>query len=124
MYLTYGEYLEMGGTLEESAFSRFAFGAERIIRRATQNRIESMKEIPEAVKWLVFELVGKVYGMAEGNHRLSAESVDSWSRSYQVQTEEEQKAAIDALVRNYLASETDDKGVPLLYLGVDTDVYT
>ena len=118
-YLTYEEYKQMGGPLEETAFSRFAFGAEQTVRRATFGRVDRMKEVPKAVKWLVFELVGRAWQKEEGTARVASESVGSWSRSYQAQTAEEGRADTDALIRDYLAMETDDNGIPLLYLGVD-----
>lgn len=118
MYLTYEEYKTRGGTLEDAAFSRFAFGAEQTIRRVTFGRVDQMQEIPESVKWLVFELVGTAEQAAE-NANLSGEKVGEWSKSYEVVTEADRQAKTNALIRNYLASETDDNGIPLLYLGVD-----
>lgn len=118
MYLTYEEYKTRGGTLEDAAFSRFAFGAEQTIRRVTFGRVDGMQKVPESVKWLVFELVGMAEQATE-NANLSGEKVGEWSKSYEVVTEAERKAKTNALIRNYLASETDDNGVPLLYLGVD-----
>lgn len=118
MYLTYEEYKTRGGTLEDAAFSRFAFGAEQTIRRATFGRVDGMQKVPESVKWLVFELVGMAEQAAE-NANLSSEKVGEWSKSYEVVTEADRQAKTNALIRNYLASETDDNGIPLLYLGVD-----
>lgn len=118
MYLTYEEYKERGGALEEAAFSRFAFGAEQTIRRATFGRVDQMQEIPESVKWLVFELVGMAEQVEE-NANLSSEKVGEWSKSYEVVTEADRQAKVNTLIRNYLMAETDDNGVPLLYLGVD-----
>lgn len=118
-YLKYEDYLRMGGTLSEAAFSRFAMGAEMTIRRVTFGRVDRMQTIPEAVKWLVFELVATAHKNEDGTARLSSESVGSWSKSYQVQSEEERKAETEAMIRNYLSAEVDDNGTPLLYLGVD-----
>lgn len=119
MYLTYEEYKTRGGTLEDAAFSRFAFGAEQTIRRVTFGRVDGMQKVPESVKWLVFELVELAAGAAESTARVTSETVGAWSKSYEVVTEEERQAKANALIRNYLAAETDDNGVPLLYLGVD-----
>lgn len=119
MYLTYEEYKTRGGTLEDAAFSRFAFGAEQTIRRVTFGRVDQMQKVPESVKWLVFELVGMAEQAAAESANLSSEKVGEWSKSYEVVTEAERKAKENALIRNYLAAETDDNGIPLLYLGVD-----
>lgn len=119
MYLSYEEYKAKGGTMEEAAFSRFAFGAEQAIRRATFGRVDKMQTVPEAVKWLVFELVGISEQAAQENANVTAEKVGEWSKSYEVATEADRQAKTNALIRNYLMAETDDNGVPLLYLGVD-----
>ena len=118
MYLNYWEYMERGGTLEEAAFSRFAFGAEQTIRKATFGRVDKMQEVPESVKWLTLELVDMAAQAAE-NANLSSEKVGEWSKSYEVVTEAERQEKENALIRSYLTAETDDNGVPLLYLGVD-----
>lgn len=118
-YLTYEEYKQMGGTLDEAAFSRFAMGAEQIIRRYTFGRVDKMQSVPDAVKWLVFELVDTTRQKSDGTDKLTSESVGSWSRSYQVQTDAEAKAEANEMIKNYLMHEVDDNGVPLLYLGVD-----
>lgn len=119
MYLSYDKYREWGGTIDDAAFSRFAFGAEQAIRRATFGRVDRMQEIPEAVKRLVFELVGIAEEAAQENANMTSEKVGEWSKSYEVATEADRQAKTNTLIRNYLMAETDDNGVPLLYLGVD-----
>lgn len=118
-YLTYEEYKQMGGPLEETAFSRFAFGAEQTIRRATFGRVDKMQEVPEAVKWLVYELIGISEQFEKENANVTSEKVGEWSKSYEVETEADRQVKTNTLIRNYLMAETDDNGVPLLYLGVD-----
>lgn len=119
MYLSYDKYREWGGTLEETAFSRFAFGAEQTVRRATFGRVDRMREIPESVKRLVFELVGMAEQAAQENANVTSEKVGEWSKSYEVETEADRQAKTNTLIRSYLTAESDDNGVPLLYLGVD-----
>lgn len=118
-YLSYEDYMKMGGTLTDAAFSRFAFGAEQTIRRATFGRVDRMGEVPESVKWLVFELVIMAEQAESENANVSSEKVGEWSKSYEVETEADRQAKTNTLIRNYLMAETDDNGVPLLYLGVD-----
>lgn len=119
MYLSYDKYREWGGTIDDAAFSRFAFGAEQTVRRATFGRVDRMGEVPESVKWLVFELVELAAGAAESTARVTSETVGEWSKNYEVVTEADRQTKVNALIRNYLAAETDDNGIPLLYLGVD-----
>lgn len=61
MYLTYNEYIEMGGTLENAAFNLSERKAEYLINgRAggrTGERIRKLEEVPQAVKDCVFELI-------------------------------------------------------------------
>lgn len=49
-YLTYDEYTEVGGTLDETEFNYYAYEAESYIDWYTFNRLHNMTEIPDAVK--------------------------------------------------------------------------
>lgn len=49
-YLTYDEYTEVGGTLDETEFNYYAYEAESYIDWYTFNRLHNMIEIPDAVK--------------------------------------------------------------------------
>ena len=57
IYLTYTEYKEIGGTLEETAFIRNIDRACGIIDNATHNRIECMTEVPQRAKALCRDLI-------------------------------------------------------------------
>ena len=51
MYLTYAEYQNMGGTLEEATFNDLAYEAQTYIDWVTFRRLqEEGSEIPDAVK--------------------------------------------------------------------------
>ena len=49
-YLTYDEYTEVGGTLDETEFNYYAYEAESYIDWYTFNRLHNTTEIPDAVK--------------------------------------------------------------------------
>ena len=49
-YLTYDEYTEVGGSLDETEFNYYAYEAESYIDWYTFNRLHNMTEIPDAVK--------------------------------------------------------------------------
>ena len=49
-YLTYEEYTEVGGSLDETEFNYYAYEAESYIDWYTFNRLHNTTEIPEAVK--------------------------------------------------------------------------
>ena len=49
-YLTYDEYTDVGGTLDETEFNYLAYEAESYIDWYTFNRLHNTTEIPDAVK--------------------------------------------------------------------------
>ena len=121
-YLTYEEYSNMGGVLDLTAFNRYIDRACGIIDNATHNRIEPMYGVPKKAKALCRDLVE--YLATNGN--VAEKDVSSWSESggpvsesvsYVSKTKEEIQTDIDGLVYEYLGSETDDCGRPLLYRG-------
>lgn len=58
MYLTYDEYMDMGGeALEETAFEQLAFEAQCQIDWWTFNRLHNMESLPTAVKRCMFKLI-------------------------------------------------------------------
>ena len=120
-YLTYTEYEEIGGTLEEAAFIRNIDRACGIIDNATHNRIECMKKVPQRAKALCRDLVEYLandFGSSKqvSNHNQSAGGV-SESESFVIRSIEERAGEIDDMVKDYLLNEVDDNGTPLLYRG-------
>lgn len=120
-YLTYGEYAEMGGICDLTAFNRYIDRACGIIDNATHNRIECMLEIPQRAKALCRDLVEYLandFGSSKqiSNHSQSAGGV-SESESFVIRSIEERAGEIDDMVKDYLLNEVDDKGTPLLYRG-------
>lgn len=58
MYLTYDEYLDMGGeTLEETAFQQLEFEARSQIDWWTFSRLQKEEKLPEPVKRCMFKLI-------------------------------------------------------------------
>lgn len=116
------EYLELGGVCDATAYARFSDRAFGIVDNATHNRIECMAGIPQRAKALCRDLVE--YLATNGN--VAEKDVSSWSESggpvsesvsYVTKSKEEMQTDIDGLVYEYLGSETDDCGRPLLYRG-------
>ena len=56
-YLSYGEYMNLGGTLEEVPFNELEFECRRIIDSRTQNRLKNADEIPQEVKLLENKII-------------------------------------------------------------------
>ena len=124
MYIELSYFLANGGTgeMDDAAFFRNDFRARKIVDRMTQGRIKTMHVVPEAVKRLMVELVtleATQAGELAQNQPVTSFSNDGYSESYaQPLTAETVKGIEMDLVVDYLADETDDKGTPLLYLGV------
>lgn len=116
-YLTYDEYINMGGELEPPVFERYEYAAERAIDRETFGRIKSMLVIPNAVKMLVYELIAVNAKADISQEQVKSESVGSWSKTYaDTNSEDIQKLRSD-MITDYLAGEADDNGTPLIYRG-------
>lgn len=124
MYLTYEEYAGMGGKVEDFAFPRLAYMASKKIDRYTQSRVKAMGEIPQAVKMCVFELVNALFAAdpvkVASEAQLSGFSNDGYSESYaEALTPEKLEYNLYGIIKDFLSDETNDEGVPLLYVGVD-----
>ena len=121
IYLTYTEYKEIGGTLEETAFIRNIDRACGIIDNATRNRIECMAEVPQRAKALCRDLVEYLARNSTSDVVISSRSQSaggvSESESYATKTADEINAEMFCVVYDYLISEKDDNGTPLLYRG-------
>lgn len=121
IYLTYTEYKEIGGTLEETAFNRNIDRACGVIDNATHNRIECMAEVPQRVKALCRDLVeylarNDTTEIAVTSRSQSAGGV-SESESYATKTADDMYGDIQNMIYDYLLNVTDDNGIPLLYRG-------
>ena len=121
IYLTYTEYKEIGGTLEETAFNRNIDRACGIIDNATHNRIECMTEVPQKAKALCRDLVeylakNDTTEIAVTSRSQSAGGV-SESESYATKTADDMYGDIQNMIYDYLLNVTDDNGIPLLYRG-------
>lgn len=117
MYLTYADYLALGGTLDEKPFERFEFKAEKYINAATFNRIKDEAEIREAVKMLAFELVELLDKTDETKGLITSESNDGYSVSYAISSQAGTESTVQNLIYQYLIDELKD-GVSVLYRGV------
>ena len=120
-YLTYNEYKEIGGNIDETAFKRNIDRACGIIDNATHNRIEGMAEVPSKAKALCRDLVEYFAENFGSSKQISSRSQSagplSESESYVIRSIEERAGEIDDMVKDYLLNEVDDKGTPLLYRG-------
>ena len=124
-YLTYEEYQNYGGRLTESDFTVAEFKARKRIDYLTDNRVQDMAQVPEAVRLCILTLIkadSKVGVDAQAeNPLITSFNTDGYSESYG--SASDQAAALnkaaDRTVRSMLYGELDDNGTPLLYRGLD-----
>ena len=124
MYLDYSTYKSMGGSAEETALPRLEYLAEKKIDRYTQGRVKAMETVPEAVQRCMVEIINAMStadpAKMAAEAPLSGFSNDGYSESYaEPVTAERLEANLYGLILDYLSTETDDSGTPLLWLGVD-----
>lgn len=85
-YLSYEEYMELGGTLEEVPFNELEYECRRIIDSRTQNRLKNADEIPEEVKLLenkmIQDLQGYYVSLEKAQSGVASENTDGYSVSY------------------------------------------
>ncbi len=112
-YLTFQEYAELGGNLEEIAFNRNIDRASGVIDNATHGRVA--KE-PARVKALCRDLVEY---FAKGNEQIASrsQSAGSVSESVSYASYADRAAEVDDMICDYLLNVTDKNGTPLLYRG-------
>ena len=120
-YLTYEEYINIGGTLDLTAFKRNIDRACGFVDLQTQSRLQSVLEASARVKACVRDLVEYLAanvssGKTVTNKSQSAGGV-SESESYATKTSEDINSDMLNIVYDYLATEKTDCGTPLMYRG-------
>ena len=124
MYLTYSEYVTLGGTLTEAAFNRIERKVEAYLNRMTHDRVKDETPVRECVKLTVFDLIGVTAEADTQSVPDGAVSVsnDGVSVSYGSAQARDRAVATrkNGILIDYLDGEVKD-GVPLLYGGVQFD---
>jgi hypothetical protein len=135
MYLTYEQYQQYGGTLDETTFSDYEFEARSQIDWYTFNRLKNEDEYPEAVTRLMYriikmlELKAQSMGLTamgdntnDSNYSIASRSNDGVSVSYNVVSASEvannSKKEIANAIKMYLQDVTNSLGQKVLYRGL------
>jgi hypothetical protein len=140
MYLTYEEYSDMGGTLDETEFQDLEYDAESTINWYTFNRLKNVKIIPMEVKRCMYQLIrwkqmenellassngGAGWGVGwKKEAGITQQSNDGVSTSYNVMSSGELMSYFNGaktkeeLMDRYLNGVVNDLGRPLLYRGL------
>ncbi len=120
-YLTYQEYMDIGGELSETAFKRNIIRACAMIDNATHRRIWPMRKTPSEVRELCRDITEYLAENSVTRAPVASQSQTSGpvseSITYTVKTKDEQANDIDNMICDYLLSVSDDSGTPLLYRG-------
>lgn len=137
-YLTYEQYTELGGTLDEVTFDELAFEAETQIDWYTFHRLDNFDTIPEEVARCMFYLIKLIIeqskallpdvstGSSEGSGKIIAsQSNDGVSVSYSILSASEvadmSKQKIGETISKYLNGVKDSLGRRILYRGLYPD---
>lgn len=85
-YLSYEEYMELEGTLDEVPFNELEYECRRIIDSRTQNRLKNADKIPQEVKMLENKMIQTLQGyyvsLEKAQSGVASENTDGYSVSY------------------------------------------
>lgn len=123
-YLSYDEYVDLGGTLGAVEFGTLESEAEYYIDRYTHGRLKTEEHIPASVKPCAKKIIGllETRKVKKGQSIISSESNDGVSVSYNTLDPERAEALLQNKIKSavylYLAYERSSEGVPLIFGGV------
>ena len=120
-YLTYEEYSSLGGELTLTAFERNIDRACGFVDLHTKSRLQSVLEVPQRAKACVRDLVEYLSNNVSCDKTVASKSQSagsvSESESYATKNTDEINCEMLNIVYDYLATEKDDNGTPLMYRG-------
>lgn len=123
-YLTYQEYLALGGTLDEIPFNLLEYNARKKIDERTFERLVGKGQEYQEVKLCVYNMITTLNSYSSydtQNKAISSENTDGYSISYgtpQKSTTEAKNSELEDVIDTYLSNLIVDD-VPVLYRGAD-----
>ena len=121
-YLTYQEYLTLGGTLDEMPFNLLEYNARKEIDSRTQKRFIGIGNEYEEVKLCVYNLIPAIQSYdTTQNKTISSENIDGYSISYgtpQKSFTEAKNSELDDIIYKYLYGVVVN-GEHALFIGQD-----
>ena len=123
-YLTYQEYLALGGTLEEMPFNLLEYNARKKIDERTFGRLVDKGQEYKEVKLCIYNMIiilNSYSSYDTQNKAISSEITDGYSISYgtpQKSTTEAKNSELESVIDTYLTDLVVD-GVKILYRGAD-----
>ena len=136
MYLTYEEYEEYGGTLDETAYINVEFEAETFVNWITFNRLREETEYPEEVKLCMYDIINLIVKKRTSAFETSVEGVDAEPAIHRMQNDgvsvtyntmsasqlyDKINTEVHRLVLRYLNGVKNSKGKLLTYRGLYAD---
>lgn len=119
-YITYEEYVEIGGTLDLTAFNRNIDRACAMIDIRTQSRLEAFENVPKIVKIICADLVGYIANNMVEKPFVSSKSQSaggvSESESYEVKTADDFANDLDQIFEPLKTVKTKN-GISVMYRG-------
>ena len=126
-YLTYQEYISLGGTLDQLPFNILEFEARKKVDERTRARLKDVNNIPEEVKMCMFKLINSIQSYSSNNKiggkNIASETTDGYTVSYVTGSniQELVKAKdieLDDIIDTYLTWVIVN-GEHIIYLGVE-----
>ncbi len=127
-YLTYTEYKELGGLLEEMPFNLLEFEARQYIDKYTFGRLKNLLSQVDEVKLCMYKLINvanSYKNLEEQDRALASENIDGYSYSYNSTSnsvdssiENVKSNEMSNIIRTYLIDCKLEDGTPYLYRGV------
>ena len=136
-YLTYEEYCDYGGELDDTIFDDLAFRAQSIVDRYTFNRFRQDTEFPEELKRLIYRLINLAVisdsllgltadGSGASSGSLASQSNDGVSMSFNSLSASElyklvggsYGTVIQDSIKYYLSGVKNQAGQIVLYKGL------
>lgn len=125
-YLTYQEYLALGGTLEEMPFNLLEFNARKKIDERTFERLVNKGQEYQEVKLCEFNMIiilNSYSSYDTQNKAISSENTDGYSILYgtpQKSVIEAKNSELESIIDTYL-TDLVVEGVRVLYRGADVN---
>lgn len=120
-YLTYEEYLKIGGVLDSTAFNKNIDRACAFVDVNTQKRLQSVLCVSQRVKACIRDIVECFANNYSNKKTITRKSQSaggvSESENYLTKSADDINSETSNILYDYLGTETDEYGTPLLYRG-------
>lgn len=118
-YLSYAEYRQLGGNLDEMPFNILELRARRKVDERTLGRLKNLPSQITEVKTCIYQLIRTMNtNDSIKSKNISSESTDGYSVSYGTTESTEENKQYNDIIRDYLLTCQLEDGTPYLYCGV------